>query len=138
MFYFILVTLVLVSCKKEVEFDARLTFRFKNLSDLTIDSLKIYSTFVSDSVVFENIIYGHTTEFKEFHDVDIDPSFVIYFDNMKLIEYWECPKYVVDPAGKQYLLLQSGSYTFGIFDYDTISNRMLIGLIDFSKNLYQK
>ncbi len=137
MFYLIFVlTFVLVSCKKEEEFDARLAIKFINLSDLMVDSLKIYSLYEVDSVTFENIATGDTTEFKEFHDVSIDPIFVINIGNIIICPQWECPKYVIDPVDKQYSLLPSGRYTFGLIDCDTTSKKIVIGLIDFSKNLH--
>ena len=136
MFYLIFIlTVALISCEKEKEFDARLAIRFINLSDLTIDSLKIYSLYIIDSVTFQNIAVGDTTEFKKFHNVNIDPFFVINIGNRILYQQWECPKYVIDPVSKQYSLLPSGSYTFGIIDCDTTSEEIVIGLIDFFKNL---
>ena len=61
-----------------------------------------------------------------------DPVFFVTIKNTIIHQNWKCPKYVVDPADKQYLLLPRGEYTFGILKCDTIAESMVFGLIKFS------
>ncbi len=126
-----LIFILLSSCKKSEIFVSQLSLRFENRSDLSVDSLKIRSSYHYDSIKFSLIRPGDLTEFKDFHDIYIDPLFKIYSGDSLIICRWKCPKYVIDPAGIKYTLLPNGYYTFCILNPDTLSEGLHIGLTDF-------
>jgi len=126
-----LVILCLCTCKKDEQ--SKLWISIENLSNIDIDTLKIYSysggvnDILKGPIIFRNITSGSITEKKEYFNIETSFIFDAYFQVDSAKGYWNYPSAPIDPSGNVYL--PNGDYCFGIIQCDTVEGKLIIGLL---------